>query len=182
MFIFTDDESDVDVDVVTIEPKAGKKIYDFAPGSPDIITPPKTPDSEPSENLKVLVESSVEDVESSRPKSLNTVSSSNTCENTTKRNKDVSTFQERFSRASHNVLERKRRNELKGKFYNLRDSIPELAGNKKVPKVVILKKAISYIDSIKDEHSSLQSEVQRQKKIQQDLRKRLATILKQKSS
>lgn len=153
--------------------------------SPDILSPPKTPDSEPSENVKVLIESSVEDVEdveSTRPKSQNSISTSNTCENTTKRNKDTSTLHERFSRASHNVLERKRRNELKGKFYDLRDSIPELAGNKKVPKVVILKKAISYIDSIKDEHSTLQGEVQRQKKIQQDLRKRLALILKQKTS
>ena len=178
----TDDESDADVDVVTVEPKSGKKVYDFDSSSPEILSPPKTPDSEPTETGRVLVESSINNVESAKPESQNAGNSSSTCENTIKRHKDASALQERFSRASHNVLERKRRNELKGKFYHLRDSIPELAGNKKVAKVVILKKAISYIDSIKEEHSALQSEAQRQRKIQQDLRKRLALILKQKSA
>ncbi len=96
--------------------------------------------------------------------------------------KDVSTHHESFSRASHNVLERKRRNELKSKFYSLRDSVPELNGNKKVPKVVILKKAIDYIATIKDEEISLKSEVQRMKKLHQELKKRLVTVLRAQTS
>lgn len=183
LFIFPliDDESDADVDVVTVEPKATEKIYDIFPTSPEILTPPKSPDSEPAENSKVFVQTApIESIETTRTKSQ-TLCSKLGDDNTAKRSKEVSTLQERFSRASHNVLERKRRNELKGKFYHLRDSIPELTGNKKVPKVVILKKAISYIDSIKEEQTTLQNEMQRQKKIQQDLRKRLATILRQKS-
>ena len=92
------------------------------------------------------------------------------------------TFQERFSRASHNVLERKRRNELKSKFYSLRDSVPELQGNKKIPKVVILKTAISYIEDVKSEEITLKSEMQRQKKLHQELKKRLLTVLRSKSS
>ncbi len=89
---------------------------------------------------------------------------------------------ENFSRASHNVLERKRRNELKSKFYGLRDSVPELSGNKKVPKVVILKKAIDYIETIQNEEGMLKTEVQRQKKLHQDLRKRLLNVLRSHNS
>jgi len=175
----SEDESDADVDVVTVEPK---KIYDFVPQLPEILSPPKTPESEPTECAKVFIQSSPSEiVTSTKPKSHNASSSNNTSENTVKRNKDGPSFQERFSRASHNVLERKRRNELKGKFYHLRDSIPDLYCNKKVPKVVILKRAISFIDSLREEEESLQSELQRQKEVQQKLRKRLASILRQKS-
>ena len=180
---FAEDESDADVDVVTVEPKTSKQLNDIFATTPEILSPPKTPDCEPDENVKVFVQSPlIEGEEPTRTKPSQNATSTSASENSGKRAKDCSALHERFSRASHNVLERKRRNELKGKFYQLRDSIPELSGNKKVPKVVILKKAISYIDSIKDEHDTLQEEMQRQKKIQQDLRKRLALILRQRSS
>ncbi|XP_046864001.1 myc proto-oncogene protein-like isoform X2 [Xenia sp. Carnegie-2017] len=45
------------------------------------------------------------------------------------------------TRATHNVLERKRREELKEKFQKLRDSLPELQDNDRAPKVLILKKS-----------------------------------------
>ena len=166
---------------MTIEPKIDEKVYEMFPKSPEIISPPKTPDSEPAECVKSFVQTA--DIECTEvPRTKQMIATVSFTENTSKRSREVVSLHERFSRASHNVLERKRRNELKGKFYDLRDSIPELSGNKKVPKVVILKKAIDYIASVKVEDSTLKSEIQRQKKLHQDLRRRLAVILRGKNS
>lgn len=55
---------------------------------------------------------------------------------------------EEARRASHNVLERKRRNDLKNSFDILRGGIPELEENLRAPKVVILRKAVEYIHSL----------------------------------
>ncbi|XP_032810788.1 protein L-Myc-like isoform X2 [Petromyzon marinus] len=44
-------------------------------------------------------------------------------------------------RRNHNFLERQRREDLKRSFRALRDEVPELAGNEKAAKVVILRKA-----------------------------------------
>ncbi len=55
---------------------------------------------------------------------------------------------EEARRASHNVLERKRRNDLKNSFDILRGGIPELEENLRAPKVVILRKAVEYIQSL----------------------------------
>ncbi|KAK6179166.1 hypothetical protein SNE40_011586 [Patella caerulea] len=52
-------------------------------------------------------------------------------------------------RTQHNVLERKRRNDLKDSFYVLRDNVPELDCKEKAPKVLILRKASEYIHSIR---------------------------------
>lgn len=58
-------------------------------------------------------------------------------------------------RATHNVLERKRRNDLRYSFQTLRDQIPDLEDNERAPKVNILKKSTEYIKSLKDEESKL---------------------------
>ncbi|NP_001158444.1 myc proto-oncogene protein [Saccoglossus kowalevskii] len=51
-------------------------------------------------------------------------------------------------RATHNVLERKRRNDLKTSFLTLRDNVPELENQERAPKVVILRKATDHIQQI----------------------------------
>lgn len=61
-------------------------------------------------------------------------------------------------RASHNVLERKRRNDLKSSFNTLREHVPDLESNEKAPKVLILQKAACYITEIKQLDARLAEE------------------------
>ena len=61
-------------------------------------------------------------------------------------------------RASHNVLERKRRNDLKSSFNTLREHVPDLESNEKAPKVMILQKAACYITEIKQLDARLMEE------------------------
>ena len=61
-------------------------------------------------------------------------------------------------RASHNVLERKRRNDLKSSFNTLREHVPDLESNEKAPKVMILQKAACYINEIKQLDTKLMEE------------------------
>lgn len=58
-------------------------------------------------------------------------------------------------RTVHNVLERKRRNDLKYSFQVLRDSVPELKGSERAPKVAILKKATDCILKLKSREEGL---------------------------
>jgi len=62
-------------------------------------------------------------------------------------------------RASHNVLERKRRNDLKSSFNTLREHVPDLENNEKAPKVMILQKAACYIKEIRDMDTKLTEEI-----------------------
>ena len=58
-------------------------------------------------------------------------------------------------RASHNVLERKRRIDLKRSFERLRECVPNLEREEKAPKVVVLKKALMHILALKNEEKEL---------------------------
>ena len=79
-------------------------------------------------------------------------------------------------RAQHNVLERKRRNDLKYSFCTLRASVPEISHSERTPKVTILKKASDYITSVKKRYSALESEYTRQKSRQEQLKAKLALL------
>lgn len=72
-----------------------------------------------------------------------------------------------LSRATHNVLERQRRNDLKVRFNLLRDQIPDLAHNDKAPKIQILKKGLEYLRYLKKEEQMLMvdKELEKQKKL-----------------
>ena len=72
-----------------------------------------------------------------------------------------------LSRATHNILERQRRNDLKLRFSLLRDNIPELASNEKAPKIQILRKGLEYLSSLKREEQTLiaDKELEKQKKL-----------------
>eukprot|EP00731_Ephydatia_muelleri_P031538 Em0023g45a len=76
-------------------------------------------------------------------------------------------------RASHNILERKRRNDLKYSFQILRGQIPELEDNQKAPKVTILRKAAEYIVQIQDEARVQEDDLLRERDRQQELQQRL---------
>jgi hypothetical protein len=58
-------------------------------------------------------------------------------------------------RHTHNVLERKRRNELKSSYQDLREEIPDLYDNDKTPTGVILNRACEYIAALQEEEASL---------------------------
>ena len=77
---------------------------------------------------------------------------------------DESENDSEFTRATHNVLERKRRNDLKQKFQRLRDCVPELKDNDRAPKVSILRKSWEYISTLKKEENKLKHEYEKQKK------------------
>ena len=72
-----------------------------------------------------------------------------------------------MSRATHNVLERQRREDLKCRFQLLRDSIPELEDNERAPKVLILKKASDFVHQLTLEEQRLlaDKELERQRRI-----------------
>jgi hypothetical protein len=76
-----------------------------------------------------------------------------------------------FKRTQHNVLERKRRNDLKFSFFTLRDSVPELNKQERAPKVLILKKASDYVHSLNVENKRLENEKEALLAKQQKLRR-----------
>ena len=79
-------------------------------------------------------------------------------------------------RASHNILERKRRNDLKYSFQVLRGQIPELEDNQRAPKVTILRKAADYIKQIREREDKMDLEYEKEKKRETKLRQRLAQL------
>jgi len=122
-FLFVDEE----IDVVTVEKKYPEKRLSHSA--------PETPVSSPLKKKQRLMSSH---------------SGSN-------RYRRLSSYHQRRRisrieverRASHNVLERKRRNDLKSSFNTLREHVPDLESNEKAPKVMILQKAACYIREIK---------------------------------
>ncbi|XP_006792569.1 N-myc protein [Neolamprologus brichardi] len=76
-------------------------------------------------------------------------------------------------RRNHNILERQRRNDLRSSFLTLRDHVPELAHNEKAAKVLILKKATEYVNSLETEEMRLQQEKERLQVRRQQLMRRL---------
>ena len=79
-------------------------------------------------------------------------------------------------RASHNILERKRRNDLKSSFQLLREQVPDLEDNQRAPKVTILRKAAEYITKIQRDGKAMEQELQREQKREEKLRQRLAFL------
>ena len=79
-------------------------------------------------------------------------------------------------RTVHNVLERKRRNDLKSSFQTLRLCIPELKEVERSPKVSILKKAKDYIESLNEEEERLVKLKEAEKQKRKDLQARLKSL------
>jgi len=79
-------------------------------------------------------------------------------------------------RAQHNVLERKRRNDLKSSFFRLRDHIPDLCTQEKAAKVVILKRATDYITGLNRTEKRLSNELDQLKRTNEKLKRRLHAL------
>ncbi|XP_011408076.1 PREDICTED: myc proto-oncogene protein-like [Amphimedon queenslandica] len=85
---------------------------------------------------------------------------------------------EEARRASHNVLERKRRNDLKNSFDILRTGIPDLEENIRAPKVVILRKAVEYIKFLQVNDRKIECDWSREQKRYNKLQEKLLHLKK----
>jgi len=92
------------------------------------------------------------------------------------RNSSDSEGEDVNKRAQHNVLERKRRNDLKYSFLRLRDNVPELSKQERSPKVTILKLSSDFIRSLTAKNKRLESEHARLKARHEQLQQRLAYL------
>ena len=79
-------------------------------------------------------------------------------------------------RSQHNILERKRRNDLKYSFQLLRQHVPDLGQMDKTPKVTILKKASDFIMGLRAKESHLRKQVESQRQKQEQLKRRLRVL------
>ena len=83
---------------------------------------------------------------------------------------------EEQKRASHNILERKRRNDLKKSYQALRNNIPELEDNQRAPKVTILRKATEFISEITVRNDDLEKKFIQEKRKEMHLLQRLSLL------
>jgi Myc proto-oncogene protein len=72
------------------------------------------------------------------------------------------------------VLERKRRNDLKVSYQDLRESIPELAQQERAPTAQILQKAVEFIEHLKQTEEQLLASLAAMRADQERLRAQLA--------
>lgn len=72
-------------------------------------------------------------------------------------------------RATHNVLERKRRNDLKTSFHILREEVPDIKDNERAPKVTILRKAKDCVDKVKRDETRLLAELAKERRKNEEL-------------
>ncbi|XP_012892129.1 PREDICTED: N-myc proto-oncogene protein-like [Dipodomys ordii] len=79
-------------------------------------------------------------------------------------------------RRNHNILERKRRSDLRSSFLELKDHIPELVEKEKAAKVVILKKASDYIHELHAQEQRLLLEKETLEATKQQLLKQLNAL------
>jgi hypothetical protein len=76
-------------------------------------------------------------------------------------------------RHMHNILERKRRNELKNSYEMLRENIPSLEDNERASTGQILLNAVDFINQLKKEQSTLASTLAQMKERNAQLKKTL---------
>lgn len=89
---------------------------------------------------------------------------------------DSEEYCETGKRTQHNVLERKRRTDLKMSFFRLRDAVPELEGQERAPKVVILRKASNFIHHLNSDHRRYEREMDDLKAKKEKLKRTLAKL------
>ncbi len=76
---------------------------------------------------------------------------------------------EEKQREHHNVLERKRRKNVKEMFITLKNKIPELQALERVPRVMILNKAAEYVKGLQVQEQQLMIELEKQRRINEYL-------------
>lgn len=168
--------SEDEIDVVTIEKPVKRK-------SP-------APSSNVNNNNNVVTKTSREDEpaakrprmnqkrprESSNKEGKETTSSDTDYEPSTRLSGKEKFEESDCKRNVHNVLERKRRNDLKYSFQVLRDSIPDLKGSERAPKVAILRKATDCILNLRSEQERLLEQKSFLEKKRQSLLQKLKAL------
>ncbi|KAK9709337.1 Helix-loop-helix DNA-binding domain [Popillia japonica] len=91
-------------------------------------------------------------------------------------------FSQAEKRAHHNALERKRRDHIKDSFSSLRDSVPELNGEKVASRAQILKKAAEYIQTMRRKNNSHQQDIENLKRQNDLLEAQIRTLEKAKAA
>lgn len=89
---------------------------------------------------------------------------------------DVEEPNEQGKRAYHNVLERKRRNDLRKKYHTLRDYVPEICTNDRAPKMVILNKAVEHINQLELQYEQGIAERNRLKHLNERLNEKFSFL------
>lgn len=79
-------------------------------------------------------------------------------------------------REMHNVLERKRRDDLRWNFLTLRNLLPQFSSRDRMPKVVILRKSREYIRALKLSFQKLSDELASQEARNRELRRQLQDL------
>lgn len=82
-------------------------------------------------------------------------------------------------RGQHNLLERRRRDDLKSSFHKLRDIIPDVKRMERTPKVTILRKASDHIISTKNHQLQMSLILEKHKVIQNRLRNKIYNLNKE---
>jgi len=140
-----------EIDVVTIEKPKRKRL-------------PQVTDEPPAKRLKPIAV---------KPKVAMSVSSPTKESKKDLKRQNSSTSDEEgeniSKRATHNVLERKRRNDLKTSFHVLREEVPDLKDNERAPKVTILRKAKDFVDKLQKEETRLLAELDRERRRNEEL-------------
>ncbi|XP_075801923.1 protein L-Myc isoform X1 [Microtus pennsylvanicus] len=131
------------------------------PEAPEVEAPKGKEEEEEEEEEEEIV--SPPPVESETPQSCHPKPVSSDTEDVTKRK-------------NHNFLERKRRNDLRSRFLALRDQVPTLASCSKAPKVVILSKALEYLQALVGAEKKMATEKRQLRCRQQQLQKRIAYL------
>ncbi|XP_075706577.1 protein L-Myc isoform X1 [Rhinoderma darwinii] len=79
-------------------------------------------------------------------------------------------------RKNHNYMERKRRNDLRSRFLELREEVPGLAHSSKTPKVVVLSKATEYLQGLVTAEKKLVAEKLKLRTRHQQLLRRISQL------
>ncbi|XP_064486704.1 transcriptional regulator Myc-A-like [Ornithodoros turicata] len=82
-------------------------------------------------------------------------------------------------RREHNSMERKRRDDLRSAFQQLRAIVPELQENSKAPKVAILSQAAAHARQLTAQHGQIERTLRHELQRQRMLQKRLAEVKRQ---
>ncbi|XP_041468709.1 protein max-like isoform X2 [Lytechinus variegatus] len=89
--------------------------------------------------------------------------------------RDIDVESDAEKRAHHNALERKRRDHIKDSFSMLRDSVPNLQGEK-ASRAQILNKATDYIEFMRRKNNSHQTDIDDLKKQNQTLEQQIRLL------
>ncbi|XP_013791876.1 transcriptional regulator Myc-B-like [Limulus polyphemus] len=84
-------------------------------------------------------------------------------------------------RKEHNNMERKRRDDLRFAFQTLRENVPDIMENSKAPKVMILKKATTYLQQLTNAGLLLERSLKAESRKKLELQRKLQQLQKNSS-